>query len=306
MRTVCIVLALAACVCSAQSPKAKPEPARRLTAKEATAILEAPAKEVLPKALQQYLKQHGLQIFSTSRGGTSECLFRDGKHCFLGGGFGGIGLSHHLVDLNNDGRKDLLVSYQFGSGMVRPGTTIVLDTGKTLRVFQIHGAGRLVKGKWRVSYPLKFYGAGKDYPDAMLVAKDGAITAVWPEGEPPPNDWEVVKELSWQRNSRDYSVELVSVRATNKRRQSWIFGFKRLDNGKRMSFELWDNHSFTLAVMARDGALYKDYWQQAEAAFKKGQRDYSMPVAAGKRYQITTDRRGRSISEWRVIPVPGR
>jgi len=195
--TLLITLLLAGCA-GRHSTSASPpglvggkEPS--MSAEEASAILGKAAK----RASFPYLERRGITVFKTE---FAYYAFGNGKHAHIVSTWGGSLGDSEMVDLNNDGRQDLIIHFLHGSGMVRPGTTAIIDDGKGLRVFRIRGRP-YKSGQWRVPHPLASYGDWRNKAEALLHFGEATIRWTWPVGTREEAKWNsVVSETNWVPN----------------------------------------------------------------------------------------------------------
>ena len=151
------------------------------------------------KDIEAYLKKQRMQIFRTANG--ADYAFARDRHAPLASRWGGYNERYSLDDFDANGLADLRVDYQFGSGMVRPSTTVILEHIWLLRAFRINGALLKENGKWRVRHPLSRYkmktAAGAEPAAAELTFSHGTITVRWAPGTKPAAKWEAVREIKW-------------------------------------------------------------------------------------------------------------
>ncbi len=162
----------------------------------------SPVRQRVERAIEEmraYLAAHRMQIFRTRD--RSDYAFAGGKHCPVATGWGGSIGHYRLHDFDANGAADLRVDYEFGSGMVRPNSTIVLDRGQALSVFRINGSIQRVNGKMLVYHPLQMFkmktASGRQPAVAGLVFSNGVISAAWPPATRSGAKWSVVHNVEW-------------------------------------------------------------------------------------------------------------
>jgi hypothetical protein len=104
--------------------------------------------------------------------------------------------------------------------------------------------------------------------------------------------------------TQELDIEVVSFRATNKRRQSWVFGFQKLGNPEQFTLELDDNDSFAMSFIKNNPEFMKEYWEEQLAVGKKEKKwDYTKPVNPHPRFHIKVDAiySIARILEWKPI-----
>jgi len=102
----------------------------------------------------------------------------------------------------------------------------------------------------------------------------------------------------------ELDVEVVSFRATNNRRQSWVFGFHKLTDPEAFTLELRDNDSFATSFIKENPEFMKEYWEERRVIGEKEKMwDYTKPVNPYQRFHIKVDARpsGARILEWKLI-----
>jgi len=103
---------------------------------------------------------------------------------------------------------------------------------------------------------------------------------------------------------RELDIEIVSFRATNKRRQSWVFGFHKLTDPEAFTLELMDNDSFATSFIKKNPGFMREYWEERQAIGKKEKAwDYTKPINPYQRFHIKVDARPSvsRILEWKPI-----
>ena len=103
---------------------------------------------------------------------------------------------------------------------------------------------------------------------------------------------------------QELDVEVVSFRATNNRRPSWVFGFQKLGQPEVFALELIDDDEFATTFIKDRPDFMKEYWVERQAAIKEHKQwDYAKPVNPHPRFHIKVDA-GKSIArilEWKKI-----
>lgn len=84
-------------------------------------------------------------------------------------------------------------------------------------------------------------------------------------------------------------VELVSFRATNNRRQTWVFEFHQLSPPAAFSLELNDDNSFATSFIKKNPEFMKEYWNEKLALGKKKKWDYTKPINPSPRFHIKVE-----------------
>ena len=164
---------------------------------------EASGKADTEKArIEAFLRRHSITVF---RAGSEYYALTDDKHVWIASHWGGPMGGSQVVDFDQDGRDDLIVRYELGSGMVRPNSTLILDSKEGLRVFRIHGAPIKQGNEWRAPHPLARYGYGKGKAVPMLrFDREAMPTIAWPAGTREEEKWSmgepgaIVRELNWR------------------------------------------------------------------------------------------------------------
>ncbi len=207
------LLALAICVCCCNCAAAqKGDPIRE---DQVASILGGPVKEQSAselvkgsvvkgsvaereEQLESYLNKHGMQIFRVKN--MTDYAFVNGEHCNLTGG--GFISGYELRDFDSNGLMDLKVQYVYGSAIIRPETTIVMDDGKALRIFRVNGSVLMKDGKWWAPHPFDTYHpiTGQPRRVAELRFEKGGISVV---SKPEEAKWEVVTEIEWVPDKAD-------------------------------------------------------------------------------------------------------
>lgn len=103
---------------------------------------------------------------------------------------------------------------------------------------------------------------------------------------------------------QEFDVEVVSFRATNKRRQSWVFGFQKLDRPEAFVLELLDDDHFATTFIKDRPVFVKEYWAEHHTAIKEHKQwDYAKPVNPHPRFHIKVDASMdiARILEWKKI-----
>jgi hypothetical protein len=176
----------------------KPPAPSLITKQQARTILGKEAKQLT----NTYLADRGVALF---RSGSAYYAATRDRHIQIANCFGGGMGGSEVMDFDGDGRDDLLLHYASGSGMVRSGTTVILDDGKQLRVFMISGEPVKREGQWRVPHPLAEYGYGKGKAVPILrFDRESGIIATWPDGTTDDQKWTmppaVVVAAKWVPN----------------------------------------------------------------------------------------------------------
>jgi hypothetical protein len=102
----------------------------------------------------------------------------------------------------------------------------------------------------------------------------------------------------------ELDVEVLSFHDPNKRRQTWIFGLRRLDTLEKFHLELVGSDGFVKSFLATNPDLLKAYWREREVAIRKNQNwGYAKKVSPHPRYHIKVEAYPRmaKILEWKRI-----
>ena len=102
---------------------------------------------------------------------------------------------------------------------------------------------------------------------------------------------------------QELDVELVSFRATNKRRRSYVFTFQKLSAPEQFSIEVW-HEGFAKEFIETHPAFMKEYGEGRQALIQKtNERDYTKEINPFLRYRIKIDAKPSisRILEWKPI-----
>ena len=103
---------------------------------------------------------------------------------------------------------------------------------------------------------------------------------------------------------QELDVEVTTFRSTDNRRQSWIFGFQRLDKPEAFTLELLENDGFATAfIKSRPGFMNEYRAEQQAALLQHRQWDRAKPVIPHPKFRIKVDANGSMarILEWKEI-----
>lgn len=103
---------------------------------------------------------------------------------------------------------------------------------------------------------------------------------------------------------QELDVEVVSFRSTDNRRQSWIFGFQRLDKPESFTLELLEHDSFAQAFIKNRPDVVTEYQAERVAALQQNRQwDRAKPVIPHPKFHIKVDanRSMARILEWKEI-----
>ena len=103
---------------------------------------------------------------------------------------------------------------------------------------------------------------------------------------------------------QELDVEVTTFRSTDNRRQSWIFGFQRLDKPEAFTLELLENDGFATAfIKSRPGFMNEYRAEQQAALLQHRQWDRAKPVIPHPKFRIKVDANGSMarILEWKDI-----